>query len=254
MFVTLPSGFVVDPDAGLARAKWERMKFFEQRLGSRGATLRLAALLVVITLSIVASKIAEDHFVQSLRNDCGSLFSDRLIPATTLFQLSDAVYRKRDDVMQHLRRGSRAESESVQYRLGQHDATIEHHIAAIEGTYLVAAETQLLRKLRDSLTRYSKIEGTLLSQKENGAAVDDSAELNAAFDELRTELLSLTRVQESVGQELKSESLASAHLLTTLLYFQLGVAFALGTLASVLATSLRQRHGDSVPPPGGPVH
>lgn len=230
------------------------MKFFEQRFGSRGATLRLAALLVVITMSIVASKVGEDHFVQSLRNDCGSLFSDRLMPAAMLFHLSDSVYRKRDDVMRHVRQGAQADVKGIQYKLGQHDATIEQHIAAIEKTYLVDAETQLLRKLRASLAQYSKVENALLLQQENGPHLDESAELDAAFDELREELLHLTQVQESVGAELKSDSLASATHLTTLLYFQLGMAFALGTLASGLAMGLRTRSVDSIPPPPGPIH
>lgn len=230
------------------------MSFFAQRFGSRGATLRLATLLIVITLSIVASKIGEDHFVQSLRKDCSSLFSDRLLPATTLFHLSDAVYRRRDDLLQHLRRESDAASKNIQYRLGQHDAAIEHHIVAIEKTYLVADETRLLRKLRGSLENYSKVESNLLTQHNGGASVNASAELAAAFDELRTELLNLTQVQESVGQELKSESLASATHLSTLLYFQLGVAFALGILASGLAMSLRPRTSDAPPPAGGSVH
>lgn len=231
------------------------MKFFEQRLGSRGATLRLAALLLVITCSILASKIGEDYFVRSLRSDCSSLFSDRLVPATTLFHLSDAVYRKRDDLMQHLAQRSGPEQKNIQYRLGQHDATIEHHIATIEKTYLVADESRWLRKLRDSLDDYSRIEKNLLTQQENGTPLTSTTELAVAFDELRTELSSLTQVQESVGQELKSDSLASASHLTTLLYFQLGVAFALGTLASGLAMSFRSRSGESIPPPpAGPVH
>ncbi len=228
------------------------MKFLEQRLGTRSATLRLTALLLVITSSIVASKLGEDHFVESLRRDCSSLFTDRLIPATTLFHLSDAVYRKRDDVLQHLRHPAEPGSEGIDYRLGQHDATIEHHVAAIEKTYLVEDETRLMRKLRDSLQKYSKIERSLLAQRENGAHVDESRELEAAFDELRMELLGLTQVQETVGQELRRESLASAGHLTTLLYFQLGIAFALGSLASALAMSLRPRSESTSP--GGKLH
>lgn len=229
------------------------MKFFEQRFGTPGATLRLAALLIVITLSIVISKVGEDHFVDSLREDCSSLFTDRLMPATTLFYLSDAVYRKRDDLVQHLRYPAAAEAKSIDYRLGQHDATIEHHIDAIEKTYLVEAESQWLRKLRDSLSNYSAIERSLLKRRQGGEGTDQSPELDAAFDELRTELLNLTQVQQAVGQELKSESLSSASHLTTLLYFQLGIAFALGSLASGLAMSLRPRP-ESVPPNGGKFH
>lgn len=225
------------------------MKFFQQRLGTPGSTLRLAALLLVITFSLLASKLAEDHFVEDLREDCTSLFNDRLIPATTLFHLSDAVYRNRDALLQHLREPSADAAKSVDYVLGQQDAVIEHHIDTIERTYLVEAETQWLRKLRDSLLGYSKLERDLLSRQAAGVRVDGTPELDAAFDELRTELQNLTRVQQVVGQELKSDSLASATNLTTLLYFQLGIAFALGSLASGLAMSLR------VPPqPPAPGH
>lgn len=215
------------------------MNFWKQRLGSRQATFRLAALLLVITLSIVASKLAEDHFVESLRKDCSSLFSDRLMPATTLFHLSDAIYQKRDVLLHILRDKSSSASKESLYRLGQHDATIEHHIATIEKTFLVDDETRLLRELRASRQRYAQIESSLLVRHEKGESVEDTAEIRAAFDELRAELLHLTRVQESVGQELKSETLASATSVTTLLYFQLGIAFALGLLASALAMSLR---------------
>lgn len=229
------------------------MKFFEHRFGTPGASLRLAALLLVITFSIVASKLGEDHLIESLRSDCSSLFTDRLIPATMLFHLSDAVYRKRDDLKDHLRRPSNADTKSIDYRLGQHDATIEHHIASIEKTYLVEAETQWLQKLRASLQNYSAIERTLLARRASGPPIDESPELDEAFDELRTELLNLTRVQETVGQELKSGSLASAGHLTTLLYFQLGIAFILGSMASALAMSLRPA-AEAPPPSGRKLH
>lgn len=215
------------------------MNFLKQRLGSRRATLRLAALLLVITMSIVASKIAEDHFVENIRKDCGSLFADRLMPATTLFHLSDAIYQKRDVLVALLRDKSGASSKPSLYRLGQHDATIEHHIKTIEKTYLVDDESRLLRELRSSLRSYASIEEKLLSRREKGEVIEAALEIQPAFDELRAELLHLTKVQESVGQELTSETLASATSVSTLLYFQLGVAFALGLLASALAMSLR---------------
>lgn len=215
------------------------MNFLKERLGSRGATIRLAALLLVITMSIVASKIAEDHFVESLQEDCSSLFADRLMPATTLFHLSDAIHQKRNVLTQILRQEPGAASKASLYQLGQFDATIENHITTIEKTFLVDDETRLLRELRASLQSYAAIERKLLVRHEKGEAVEGAALLQPAFDELRAELLNLTKVQESVGQELKSETLASATSVTTLLYFQLGVAFALGLLASALAMSMR---------------
>lgn len=217
------------------------MDFLKQRLGSRRATLRLAALLLVITMSIVASKLAEDHFVENLRKDCSSLFADRLMPATTLFHLSDAIYQKREVLITHLQDEPGANSKEHLYRLGQQDAVIEQHIKTIEQTFLVNDETRLLRELRTSLQNYATIEARLLRRHEKGEEADGRAEIQPAFDELRGELLNLTKVQEAVGLELRRDTLESATSVTTLLYFQLGVAFALGLLASALAMSLRPR-------------
>jgi hypothetical protein len=229
------------------------MNFVEQRWGNRGAVVRLAALLLVIALSIVASKIGEGHFIQTLRKDCHSLFADRLMPATTLFELSDAIYQKRDVLITHLRQGPDG-NEDLQYRLGAHDADIEQHIAAIEKTYLVADEVRLLQQLRASLKNYASVEGKLIAQRKAGQHTDRLEELSQAFDELRQELLNLTRVQESVGQQLKSDSLSSAGQVTTLLYFQLGIAFALGIVASGLAMSLRPQQSRSIAPPPDQLH
>lgn len=231
------------------------MKFIEQGLGSRRATLRLAALLLVITMSIVASKLAEDHFVENLRKDCSSLFADRLMPATTLFHLSDAIYQKRDVLVALLQDKSGATSKARLYQLGQKDADIEHHITTIEKTFLVDDESRLLRELRASLQGYASIERKLLLRHEKGETIEGAVEIQAAFDELRAELLKLTKVQESVGQELKSETLASATSVSTLLYFQLGIAFALGLLASALAMSLRPPSPEpAVPSARGKMH
>lgn len=229
------------------------MKFVEQ-LGSRGATLRLAALLLIITVSIVASKLWEEHYVESLRKDCSSLFSDRLIPATTLFHLNDALYQKRDILTRYLQGKSGASEETTHFRLGQHDTAIKSHIGAIEKTYLVDDESRLLRELRASYESYTQVEQTLLARHKRNEHVEGSPPLQAAFDEVRAELLDLTKVQQAVGQELKMDSLASATNVTTLLYFQLGIAFALGLLASALAMSMRPRVQESLPPTKGNLH
>lgn len=212
----------------------------EQPPGNRGTSFRLAALLLVITVSIVASKLGEEHFVKSLKNDCNSLFSDRLMPATTLFHLSDALHQRKDTLTRFL--PTEENAETVHYRLGEYDASIEHHIGTIEKTYLVDDETRLLKELRASLKSYARVESELLAHHKSGKRTFDEQKLQLAFDELRAELLNLMNVQQTVGQKLKSESLSSATNVTTLLYLQLGIAFVLGLIASALALSLRPRN------------
>lgn len=222
-------------------------KLFEQPLGSRRTTFRLAALLLVITFSLVASKLGEEYFIKNLQKDCNSLFSDRLVPATTLFELSDVIYQKRDTLTRYLRSETATNTEAVHFSLGAADASIEHLITAIEKTYLVDDESRLLRDLRAARQNYAEIESKLLSRHKNGETVFAEGELQTAFDQVRAELVKLTKVQQTIGEELRSESFTSATNVTTLLYLQLGVAFVLGLLASGLTLSLRPRNPKSTP-------
>lgn len=215
-------------------------KFFEKLSGNQGAALRLATLLLVITLSILASKLWEEYYVESLQNDCASLFSDRLIPATALYHLNDTIHQDRG-ALKELLHGAQPSRELAQYSSGQRDAAIEHQVTAIEATFLVEEEKRLLRELRVALERYAALKKQLLQRHEAGERVSYGQDIQAAFDLVHTELSDLVQVQQTVGQKLKSDTLISAANLSTLLYFQLGVAFSLGIIASGLAMALRPR-------------
>jgi len=208
---------------------------------------RLAGLLLVMTVAILASKVLEERYIDSLREDCASLFRDRLIPATTLFHLSDDIHRKRHILVRHLSsgvdegHGSAGHDRPTEYTMGRRDASIGRLVVAIENTYLVDEESRLLEALKTTLARYRELERDLLERHRRGEAVAYGGEIQAAFDEVRQELLGLTEVQEDVGQQLDRSSFANATHVSTLLYFQLGVAFVLGLLASALAMSLGPR-------------
>lgn len=118
--------------------------FLKQLLGDRAAAARLAIVLMAMVMTILAGKIWEDTYLESLRDDCGFLFRDRLIPAATLFHLSDQVHTKRETLEEFLSGQSDETPPRVDYRLGQHDAAIMGAIEQIEKTYLVDEESRLL--------------------------------------------------------------------------------------------------------------
>lgn len=208
---------------------------------SRGGRFRLAVVLLALAGTIMAGKFWEGLYVDNLRRDCGSLFQDRLLPTIMLFQLLDEVHARRATLDAHLYHDARERKESLDYALGKHDATIEQLLRQFERTYLVDEESRTLSELRRSLRNYGDAEKAALARSTTGEGRRDDAVLAAAFDEIHGELVQLTRVQETVGNDLKEDSRISAAQVSFLLYFQLGVAFVLGLMASGLALSLSQR-------------
>lgn len=209
-----------------------------QPFGSLGTRFRLAGLLLVMTAAILAGKFWEDFYIDSLRHDCGSLFRDRLVPATTLFHLSDEFHDKRHTLVAHLSSADAQREPSIDYEMGRLDATIDRLVVEIENTFLVDEESRLLGALRTSLESYRQLERDLLERHRKGEPVAYGGDIQAEFEVVRGELLGLTQVQQDVGEQLDRSLVESAGRMSTLLYFQLGVAFVLGLLASYLAVGL----------------
>ncbi len=222
--------------------------------GTRASRFRLAVVLLLMFVTILGGKFWEDAYVDNLRRDCGSLYRDRLMPATTLFRLGDHFHNKREALEGFLHDDLAPGGSSLDYRLGKHDAAIEGLIARIQDTYLVDEESRLLEELRKAIAAYDKKEAELIAAHRAGQDVHYDAEMRAAFSLVREELMSLTKIQEDVGEALNEDSLDSAAHVTSLLYFQLGVTFILGLLASGLAISLEHTQTPPKPPRNSGLH
>lgn len=209
--------------------------------GTGPKRFRLAVVLLALFGVLVAGKLWEDSLVGRLRQDCESLFADRLLPATTLFHLSDEMHLKQRVLERFLSDVQAAELAQVQYQLGQHDARLELLTRQVEQTFLVDDESRHLRDFRAALEAYQRAERELLRRHAAGEPVRYDQEMLAAFSKVRETLLSLTAVQQTVGEQLRDESVTSASSVLSLLYFQLGVAFILGLLAAGLAMTLGAR-------------
>lgn len=217
--------------------------------GLPASRFRLAVVLLLMFATILAGKFWEDAYIASLERDCGSLFTDRLMPATTLYYLGDRFHDKRETLEAYLDGALEPGEPSLDYRLGQSDAAIEGLLHDIQQTYLVAEESIALSALREAIDTYDQHEAALIERHRAGERIRHDAGLREAFSRVRAELTALTRIQEEVGHELSRASATSASQVTSLLYFQLGVTFVLGLLASGLAMSLEGRSSSPPPPP-----
>lgn len=207
-------------------------------LGNRQAAARLAIVLLVMVATILIGKEWEDVHIESLRDDCSSLFQDRLVPAATLFKLNDEFHSKRATLDDYLDGQTNESEKPIDYRLGQHDAAISAGLKEIEGTYLVAEESRRLGELRTRFSEYMQLESEYLGRHRKGEEVSYDPTMREAFLRVHEELLGLIKVQEEVGLQLNQHSVASAARVTTLLHLQLSVTFILGIIGCALAMGL----------------
>ena len=227
--------------------------FSFRRDGSAAGRFRLAVVLLMMCAALVGGKLLEESMVERLGRDCGSLFADRLIPATMLFHLSDQMHLKQRVLQRYLEGDAEVDAGKVRYELGQHDARLAMITEQFLKTYLVGDESRHLQDFRKALAAYQAAERRLLERKAAGEDVHYGAEMRAAFDVVRASLLSLTELQQTVGEDLQDDAVASASGIRSMLYLQLGIAFVLGLLASGLAMSLRTPTNPK-PPPTSDLH
>ncbi|HLT40140.1 MAG TPA: MCP four helix bundle domain-containing protein [Enhygromyxa sp.] len=199
---------------------------------------RLAMLLGVFMLLILGSLVWERSYMQVIEDSCASMHDDRLVPATSLFHLGDQVHTRRLVLEEHLLDHGELELAQVHYELGRLDGGIAASLAEIERTYLVEDESELLDEFRAQLDHYTGLEQALLAELAAGRDVSYDGAIRKAFEDLRAELIALTDIQESVGQDLNKRAFTAAAGANVLTHFQLGAALILGLLASALALGL----------------
>jgi hypothetical protein len=199
---------------------------------------RLAMMLGLFVLLILGSALWERSYMRVVEDSCASMYDDRLIPATSLFHLGDQVHSRRLVLEEHLLGHGELDLAQVHYELGRLDGGIAASIAEIERTHMVEDESELLHEFRAQLVLYTRFEQALLADLAAGEEVSYDGAIRKAFEDLRAELIALTSIQESVGEDLNRRAFAAAAGASMLTHFQLGAGLILGLFASALALGL----------------
>lgn len=156
----------------------------------------------------------------SMNDSFCSIYADRLLPATYIFQLTDHLYRKRLILEHQLHHHDTLEAKEAQRQVMIHNKAMDTLIADFEATYLVKAEGQLLSTFKKQLKDYNRLEKGLLEAAQlQQPSEKDRTSLNALFDVTRNELTQLSQLQIDVGRAMRDDSLrllASTKVLTML--------------------------------------
>lgn len=196
--------------------------------------IKIALFLFCIMASTLLIRMLEDKSLKEMDKAFSSIYNDRLVPATDLFQISEQVYAKRHLIEAYFEHNlNTTQSAALVKKLGYFDAKIDSLVVKYESTYLVAKEKEGLRALKLRLKRIRAIESGIASVNQQALP-----EIKASFDEVSKSISDLTKIQSNVGEELiknTQEMMGSSKLYSAI---QFVLAIMIGALiVSILFTA-----------------
>lgn len=165
-------------------------------------------LFLVVMLAILGSSVLEKSLMRDLNTSVSSLYQDRLMPATDLFQLNDLMYAKRQLLAGYLATPTGGQQQGTAARLARHNQEMAALVAGYQATYMVADEGRVFQDFYAHLKQYNALEAQLLAASTAGSAQQAQA-LGQEFDRIHGDLSSLNLIQQRVGQELSRGSVAT---------------------------------------------
>lgn len=160
-------------------------------------------MLLLIVLTVIFTSYLGKSTVTRIDESFASIYKDRLIPANELFHILDLLYQKRLILSEYIN-GTRTESQTLN-KLMSINHSVDSIIHEYEKTYLVDEEDKNLASLKVKMKQYNSMEKEIMLTKS-----DKEYKLNnhliPVFEELRSDLIVLSRIQTTVGKELLDDS------------------------------------------------
>ncbi|WP_461789019.1 MCP four helix bundle domain-containing protein [Pedobacter sp.] len=204
---------------------------------------KIAILLFMIMVCIILIRLLEDRSIKNMETAFTSLYNDRLVPATDLFYIAEKIYAKRYLLEGYVyNERNHLNANQLRLKLNDYNNDIDTLLAKYEKTFLVGNERNHLDELKYKIKINKTLEKSILSNPtptdKTGIRILYNSEMEASFLDISDRLSQLTRVQTTVGEQLKDESqkiVKGTSLYSTL---QLLIAIVIGALiVSILAAS-----------------
>ncbi len=171
---------------------------------------KIALLLFAIMACMLLIRILEDRSVVKMEKAFGSLYNDRLIPATDLFFISEKLYTKKYYLEDYVYgTGNALSLQQLKQKFDTLDQGIDSLIREYEKTFLVNQEKVNLAHLKIKLSENRKLEENLLNTPSLSKEQVKNLYSNInekSFKNISSLLTELTKVQSSTGKEISGET------------------------------------------------
>jgi hypothetical protein len=207
---------------------------FSAKQKLKAAGLLTAAVLLVLGINLLSRKSLSE-----LDHSLDSMYQDRLLPSTYVFELTNLLYLKRLALEKKLRAESGDHLNGMGL-LDEHNRKMEVLIQDFEHTYLTELEDWALTDLRSKVWRYNQLEALVLeAHRGQRLSLKLEAALDEQFEAAIQDLAVLSKIQRDVGTELRSSSkaiFAGTHLLAN---FEVSILLVVGLFIQIILFSVK---------------
>lgn len=184
--------------------------------------LKLTLGLLLLATLLFAANLFEKRQVASMDQSFLSIYEDRLVPATSIFEIRENLYRKRELLKDMLHPASQ-DIAAQQSELATCNLQVEHLLEAYKKTFFLEKESGVLLAFEQDLQTYDQLERNVIRELSSG----NTPMASRLFDEdalphFKTAVLKLAQlnqIQSEIGKDMVSNSkkkLASFLLLSDL--------------------------------------
>lgn len=196
---------------------------------------KAALILGVVFLLILGKNWYDERKVTELGNSFASVYEDRLVVESYIYQLSDHLYQKKSLLDNYSNKTNLA---NLQEKLKQHNSAIEALILDYEKTRLTSAETNYFTAFKQDVSAIKRLENNFLQAE---ITVHENAKigLEKRYGLAVKNLHELSGIQVAEGKMLNDKSkriIAGSSLLTQ---FELAVLIGIGLLIQGLIFAAR---------------
>lgn len=179
--------------------------------------------LCTILLTILLGHISYRNDFARIQHSVTSIYKDRLMPATYLYNIANHVYEKK--ILAENRHSTGSHYLQQQLR---HDAAIADLIHSYEKTYLTTEEKKTWQLFKQQLAAFSAQTSPL------GSIIPVSVQSDAAFHNTIHALNTLCNIQAGEGNNIRNSSKAIVNSTVITTYLEAALLIVLGLFTIII--------------------
>jgi CHASE3 domain sensor protein len=200
--------------------------------------IRVGLLLASVMCLIVVSSVLAKRDIRTISSSFSSIYSDRLLPATDLFYLSEHLLTRRMVLEQFLFSGHPVEENILREKLNTHNQVADSLLNAFQMTLLVDQETKYLDQLKKAIQQNRLLEDKIISLSAENRQNEARELFNNASSgnllEAIADLNHLVHIQSDIGRDLVKSSENAASSINMIAVVQIAVCIIVGIIVQVI--------------------
>ncbi|PKD19552.1 hypothetical protein APR41_02800 [Salegentibacter salinarum] len=192
---------------------------------------RLILLLSAFFALLLITEIIEKRSLKSIDQDISSLYQDRLLPASQIYELSEILHEKRM-LFEDIKDNGEYNAAFNLMEIKAYNSQVDQVLKDYGKTYLVEREEVYFQDFQKHYEEYLVLENTILEnlKEEDFTTAIYLINKNATdyFKILNVDLHNIASIQPEIGEQLMAHYKTSSGITSLLYYFKIALTILIG--------------------------